>query len=120
MLKQHKGERTQGFAGDFSLALIQFAYNFVPEPTKIADVQVAVLSPTSVKVSWKTNHPANGKVNYGLDETYPLDIQSEKRITNHEFTLTNLKPDTQYYFEVMSHNKNYVYDANREFKTPAK
>lgn len=113
------GERTQGVAGDFSLALIQFAYNFVPEPTKISDVQVATLSPTQVKITWKTNHPANGKVNYGLDRTYPFDVQSEKRITHHEFALTDLKPDTLYYFEVMSHNKNYVYDANREFKTPA-
>ncbi|MDQ5951760.1 MAG: hypothetical protein QG639_1041, partial [Patescibacteria group bacterium] len=28
-----------------------------------------------------------------------------------------LEPDTEYSFEVMSHGKNYVYDANRKFKT---
>ncbi len=114
------GEKTQGVAGDFSLALVKFAYNFVPEPTKISDVQVAVLSPTSVKVTWQTNHPANGKVNYGFrDGDYDFEEQMEKRTTYHEFVLENLKPDTEYHYEVMSQNKNYVYDASRKFKTPA-
>ncbi|OGY08020.1 MAG: hypothetical protein A2782_02055 [Candidatus Blackburnbacteria bacterium RIFCSPHIGHO2_01_FULL_43_15b] len=114
------GEKTQGVSDSLGYSIVQIGYLFVNEPTKISDVKVEALTPTSAKISWVTNRPANGKVNYGLDETYPLDIQSEKRITNHEFTLTNLKPDTQYYFEVMSHNKNYVYDANRKFKTPTK
>ncbi|KKS93055.1 MAG: hypothetical protein UV68_C0028G0007 [Candidatus Collierbacteria bacterium GW2011_GWC2_43_12] len=100
-------------------AIIKLGYLFVPEPTKIYDVQVAVLSPTSAKITWKTNHPANGKVNYGLDETYPLDVQTEKRTNDHEFTLTYLSPDTEYHFEVMSQNRNYVYDANRKFTTPS-
>ena len=112
------GEKVQDVSDTAGLAIIRFTYNFVSEPTKIADVQVAILSPTSVKVSWQTNHPANGKVNYGLDRTYPFDVQSEKRVTHHEFALANLQPDTTYYFEVMSYNKNYVYDANREFRTP--
>ena len=97
---------------------MKFGYLFVNEPTKIANVQVATLSPTSVKISWQTNHPANGKVNWGLDTTYSFDVQTDKRTTYHEFTLTSLEPDTEYQFEVMSQNKNYVYDANRTFKTP--
>jgi hypothetical protein len=101
------------------VALVQLGYVFIKEPTTITGVQVLVLSPTTARISWKTNHPANGKVNYGLDETYPFDVQSEKRTTEHEFTLTGLQPDTLYHFEVMSHNKNYVYDANRKFSTPA-
>ena len=114
------GEKTQGISDRLGFSFVKFGYLFVNEPTKISDVKAIVLSPTSAKISWKTNHPANGKVNYGLNETYPLDVQSEKRITKHEFTLTNLKPNTEYHFEVMSHNKNYVYDANRKFKTPEK
>ena len=114
------GEKAQDVSDTTGFVIVKFGYLFVNEPTKIANVQVATLSSTSVKVSWETNHPANGKVNYGLDRTYSFDIQSEKRVTHHEFNLTDLQPDTTYYFEVMSHNKNYVYDANREFKTSAK
>ncbi len=113
------GEKTQTVSEQAGLVIVKFGYNFVSEPTTIADVQVAILSSTSAKISWTTNHPANGKVNYGLDKTYPFDIQSGKRVKYHEFTLTDLEPNTTYFFEVMSQNKNYVYDANREFTTPA-
>jgi hypothetical protein len=113
------GERAQDVSDTAGIAIMKFGSQFVTEPTIIFDVQVAIVSPTSVKISWETNHPANGKVNWGTDRTYPSDIQSEKRVNHHEFVLKDLNPDTLYYFEVMSHNKNYVYDANREFRTPA-
>lgn len=111
------GNKTKGIGGNFSLAIIEFSYKFVPEPTTISQVKVTEISSTSVKISWETNQPANGKINYGLDRTYPFDIQTENRSTYHEFTLTDLQPNTTYHFEIMSHGKNYVYDANREFKT---
>ncbi len=111
------GEKTQYVSDRVGLGIIKFTYNFVSEPTTISDVKVEVLSSTSTRVTWLTNHPATGKVNYGLDRTYPFDTQTDKRTTHHEFTLSNLTPDTLYYFEVMSQNKNYVYDANREFRT---
>ena len=113
------GEKADGVSNGFSVAIVKFGYLFATEPTRIYDVQVVALTPTSAKITWHTNHPANGKVNYGLDETYPLDIQTDKRTTYHEFTLTNLTPSTEYRFEVMSQNKNYVYDANRKFTTPS-
>ncbi|MBI4100287.1 DUF2341 domain-containing protein [Candidatus Microgenomates bacterium] len=112
------GEKTGGISESAGYKIVQFGYLFIKEPTTISDVSVIVLSPTSAKISWKTNHPANSKVNYGLDETYPFTLQSEKRVTDHEFTLNDLKPGTRYQFEVMSQNKNYVHDAHREFKTP--
>lgn len=112
------GEQVQNVSDTVGIAIMQFGSRFVTTPTIITNVRVAVINPTSAKVSWETNHPANGKVNYGLDRTYPFDVQSEKRVTQHEFTLTDLAPDTVYHFEVMSHNNNYVYDANREFRTP--
>ena len=114
------GEKADIFSNRISVAVVNFGYVFATEPTRIYDVSVLTLSPTSAKVSWRTNHPANGKVNWGLDKTYPEDIQTSKRTTYHEFTLTNLTPNTEYHFEVMSQNKNYVYDANREFKTPGR
>lgn len=101
------------------LAIVRLGYFFTSELTRIYDVKVIVLSPTSAKISWKTNHPATGKVNYGFDDgDYSFEEQTAKRTTYHEFNLTNLKPNTEYHYEVMSQNKNYVYDASRRFKTP--
>ena len=112
------GEKTQGISETAGFALVKLGYLFVNEPTKIADVKVIKATSTSATIAWTTNHPANGKLNYGLTADYGQDIQAEKRVTYHEFTITNLKPNTTYYYEVMSHNKNYVYDANHTFVTP--
>ena len=114
------GEKTDDVSHGVGTAIIKIGYLFVPEPTKIANVQVAKSTPTSMTITWDTNHPANGKVNYGLTADYGQDVQSEKRISHHEFTVTGLKPNTTYYYEVMSQNRNYVYDANHTFTTPAK
>jgi len=100
--------------------IIKFGYLFIPEPTRISNVRAVVLSPTSVKITWDTNHPANGKVNWGYEDgIYEFEQQTDKRTSEHEFTLTGLQPDTEYHYEVMSQNRNYVYDANRKFQTPA-
>lgn len=113
------GEKTDDISHGFGTAIIKIGYLFVPEPTKISNVTAVALSPTSVKVSWTTNHPANGKVNWGYEDgIYEFEDQTDKRTSKHEFILENLKPDTEYHYEVMSQNRNYVYDANRKFKTP--
>ncbi len=113
------GERTQNVSDGLGFAIVKIGYLFVNEPTKIYDVKELVLSPTSVKITWYTNHPANGKVNYGFrDGDYDFDKQTDKRTTYHEFVIENLQPNTQYHYEVMSQNKNYVYDAKRKFQTP--
>ncbi len=110
---------TQSISHSIGNGFVKLGYLFIAEPTEIYNVNVVVISPTSVKISWKTNTVATGKVNYGLNETYALDIQSQEQVTDHEFTLRNLTPDTEYHFEVMSQGKNYVYDANRRFTTPS-
>lgn len=107
-------ENTSYVIGD---SFITIGYAFIPEPTTIYDVQVETLSPTSAKISWKTNHPASAKINYGLDKTYSNELQTADRDTYHEFVLTDLEPNTEYHFEVMSQNKTYVYDADRSFYT---
>jgi hypothetical protein len=115
------GERTDDISHGVGSAIIKIGYLFVPEPTKISNVTAVVLSPTSVRITWETNHPANGKVNWGYDDgIYEFEDQTDKRTGKHEFVLKNLKPDTEYHYEVMSQNRNYVYDANRKFQTPAK
>ncbi|MDO8488018.1 MAG: fibronectin type III domain-containing protein, partial [bacterium] len=114
------GEKVQDVSDTAGIAIMKFGSQFVTEPTEISNVIAVAISPTSVKVSWTTNHPANGKVNWGYEDgVYTFEDQTDKRTTQHEFVLTNLKPNSEYHYEVMSHNKNYVYDANRKFTTPA-
>ena len=43
------------------------------------------------------------------DGIYEFEQQTDKRTNKHEFVLENLKPDTEYSYEVMSQNRNYVY-----------
>ena len=115
------GEKTDDISHGVGTAIIKIGYLFVPEPTKIFNVTAIALSPTLARITWETNHPANGKVNWGYDDgIYEFEDQKDKRTSKHEFVLENLKPDTEYHYEVMSQNRNYVYDANRKFKTPAK
>lgn len=113
------GEKTQFISDKVGLSIIMFTYNFVSEPTQISEVKTEIIDSATVKISWNTNHPATGKVNFGFQEgEYEFEQQTEKRTTYHEFILTDLKPGTEYHYEVMSQNKNYVYDANRQFRTP--
>lgn len=111
------GRKVKNVSGGLGQLLVNVGYSLVGEPTTITNIKVANISPTSVKISWETNHLATGEVDYGLDETYPMQIQSKDLTQNHEFVLKNLKPGTSYSFEVMSHGKNYVYNANRKFVT---
>lgn len=97
---------------------MSIGYFMIGEPTQISDIQVIKVSETTVKVTWKTNHLATGKINYGFAEgEYEKELQNSKLSLDHEFEITDLDPETRYHFEVMSHGKNYVYDANRSFIT---
>ncbi len=88
------------------------------EPTKITDVSVSELTPTTAVIIWKTNHQATSKVNYGRTKDYGKDIQVNEKVRNHRLKITGLEPGVTYNYEVMSQGKNYVYDANHEFVTP--
>lgn len=90
------------------------------KPTEITEVKIENLTDNSVSITWKTNHLATSKVNYGETLAYGQDSQSDTKVHDHAIELIGLKPGTRYYFEVMSQNKNYVYDAHHEFVTPDK
>lgn len=90
---------------------------FDEEPTRIADVTIEEIGKDYAVISWKTNHFATGKVNYGHDLSYGEEVVLEKREKYHQARLTNLKPGERVFFEVMSQNKNYAYDAYYSFET---
>lgn len=90
---------------------------FDSNPTRISDVAIEDIGSDFAIVSWKTNHYAWGKVNYGTDLTYGKEVLLTKREKTHTAKLTGLKPGERYFFEVMSQNKNYAYDAFYSFET---
>ncbi len=92
---------------------------FDTQPTRITEVHVEKLTATSAVITWKTNHLSTSKVNYGVSKDYGKDIQSNKKVHDHQVEIIGLQPGVTYHYEVMSQSKNYVYDANHEFRTPA-
>jgi glucose/arabinose dehydrogenase/PKD repeat protein len=59
--------------------------------------------PGRVTITWRTNVPADGQVQYGLTPAYgsttPLD---RTLVNNHSVTITGLARKTQYHFQVVS------------------
>ncbi|MBI2103899.1 fibronectin type III domain-containing protein [Candidatus Woesebacteria bacterium] len=90
------------------------------QPTVITEVKVIQASPTSATISWKTNHLSTSQVSYGETLDYGQDVVSNEKVHEHILEVKDLKPSTKYFYEVMSQNKNYVYNAYHEFTTPEK
>ena len=112
-------EEIKGFAQRVNIATSTFlVILFDREPTRISDLKVEEVSPTQAVITWKTNHYATSKVNYGFSTTYGKDAYSAERVKEHQIVLTDLEPGKTYYFEVMSQNKNYAFDAYYTFTTP--
>lgn len=87
--------------------------------TSITNVQIKSISKDEAILTWKTsNHTYNNKVNFGENRSYGKEQFADEFGKEHRVKLTGLKPNTHYYFEVMSQSwKTYVYDATFEFTT---
>jgi len=60
---------------------------------------------TGAIITWDTNEPTTGKVDYGTSEAYGSTAPLDTNLSNsHSVTLTDLDPGTKYYFKVTSEN----------------
>lgn len=99
-------------AGSFSEIVLD------KEPTRITDVKIVEVGSNYAIIEWQTNHfTKNNKVNWGEDMSYGKYAFAEDFTKVHHARLEELKPGTKYVFEVMSQNKNYIYDSFHEFVT---
>lgn len=88
------------------------------EPTRITDVRIVEVGRDYAIVEWNTNHfTKNNKINWGETTEYGAHAFAEDFQKKHTVKLEGLKPGVAYKFEVMSQNKNYVYDSFHEFVT---
>ena len=92
---------------------------FDKEPTRISEVTVEEVGKDYAIISFKTNHPAWGKVNYGDNLSYGQEVLLPERSYDHKAKLTGLAPGGKYFFEVMAQNKNYTYDAYYVIQIPS-
>lgn len=98
----------------------------LPKPISITITNV---TNNSFTISWKTSEEATGYIFYGsspeeltynaYDNEAPDNLKTRFKTVEHKVTLTNLNPETYYYYKIVSNNK--IYDAvNGEFFKPVK
>jgi len=64
---------------------------------------IQTIAPNSAVIGWSTQAPASSIVRYGTDpNSLNQTAQAPWGSTNHQVILTNLQPNTHYYFEVLS------------------
>ena len=81
----------------------------------IHDVNVTGIGATSAVVRWTTNKPATTEVRYGTNlASLSTGANASDLRTDHAISLTNLSPDTVYYFAVTSRGRlaNATTDSN--------
>jgi len=77
----------------------------IPDPPVISNIAVTNVTPTSATVSWSTNNPADGQVDYGTTTAYGFASASANNFQgalNHSVTLSSLTSNTAYHFRVRS------------------
>ncbi|MCK4736286.1 MAG: fibronectin type III domain-containing protein [Methanophagales archaeon] len=69
----------------------------------ITNVTVTNITNNSATITWNTDEIANSVVNYGDESVIYTEIESDSLfVMNHTITLTQLSPETNYYFVVNS------------------
>jgi len=79
--------------------------SYAPDATlpEISDIQAVDLSENEATIVWQTNEEATSWVAYGKDGEYTDGLgDNDNFVTNHEVTLSNLTPDTEYIYRVGS------------------
>ena len=92
-------------------------------PPVISAIKASNISQSSCIVTWATDEPATGQVEYGKTTAYGSITGSNKKlVTNQSVTITGLEQNTIYYFKIRSEDAggNAASSANdKEFRTIA-
>jgi alpha-tubulin suppressor-like RCC1 family protein len=73
-------------------------------PPEISDVRVLLQTSKLLVITWQTNEPADGQIEYGTQQgVYSSSTEISPYLsTFHAFTLSGLSPRTTYYFRIKS------------------
>ena len=71
--------------------------------SEYSNIQTTAITQISAVIEWTTNRPATSRIEYGLTPAYRwIEEQRREWVINHQITLSNLNPDTEYHFRVIS------------------
>ena len=73
-------------------------------------------TPTAMTIRWRTDALDTSRVNYGTDvDNLSKSVTSNTAVENHEVRLTDLKPDTIYYYDI-GNDSQVLYGGTSFFK----
>jgi len=97
-----KGDTIVNKDGSLALSTYNFTISDTIPPT-ISNITVSSITGASATITWKTNEPSTSLVKYGTSPgSYTYSKGDSTLTTSHIITLTNLIPNTTYYFVVNS------------------
>jgi hypothetical protein len=81
-----------------------FTTSYDTQPPKIYDVRVPIQTSKLLVISWLTDEPADGQIEYGTQQgVYSSSTEISPYLsTFHALTLSGLSPQTTYYFRIKS------------------
>ncbi|MFZ2959893.1 MAG: fibronectin type III domain-containing protein [Candidatus Ozemobacteraceae bacterium] len=92
-----------------------------PNPPVISDSKVNALTSSTAAISWTTDEPADGQIDYGIGSSFGTTTPLQASFTiDHLLTLTSLKSETTYQFRIRSSDpsKNMATSKTLNFTTP--
>ncbi len=114
---------------DHGIEALQIIYTATNQPSSpfspVAPPAQLVIGPylqsgtlSNLIVRWRTSQLTNSIVRFGLaPETLTWSITNEPLVTNHVLTMTNLAPDTKYFYAVGAAETNFASGSNYFFIT---
>ena len=85
-----------------------FTLNTTPDTTApvISDITMSDITDNTATISWTTDEPATGNLEYGPDTGYGYSFPSPSDTTadkfSHSLTISGLSPETEYHFKIKS------------------
>jgi hypothetical protein len=83
-------------------------------PPQISDIAVAEVSPTSTTITWTTDKEADSLVNFNISRDYGITRDSALTKT-HKIVVPDLNPSQQYYYRIISVDKNGNQNISNDF-----
>ncbi len=70
-------------------------------PPVISNIQISSITTSSVTITWDTNSPTEGNIDYGMDSNYGSNTPlSSSFTTSHQQTINRLSANTGYHFMI--------------------